>query len=489
MRIFDKVIPMGFKKKEKMMADPKKGLKLGIFTLAMINVAAVLSLRSLPAMADYGYALIFYLGLSSLCFFVPSALVSAELASGWPKEGGVFLWVKEAFGPKWGFVAIFMQWVENLPWFPAVLAFAASALAYVVNPALASNKLFVIVVIWVTLWIATFLNFRGMKLSAFLSSSGVISGTIIPGVLIIILGVIHVFSGKTLAITYSPAALIPKLDNLNQLMLLSGMMMAISGMEMSAVHVTDVENPKKNFPKAIFIACAIIIFLCVVGSLSIAIVIPRMDMSLNAGVCQAFAELFKIHGIPWIMPIISILLAYGAITMVVTWMVGPSKGMLEVAKDGYLPKFMQKQNSYGMPTGTLIVQGVFSSIISLAVLFMPTVSSAFWIMSALAAQLYLVMYLLMFAAAIKLRYSQPEVERAYAIPGGKIGMWLVSGVAFVTSLFVIVFGFIPTSAVRKEGPPAVIAYVGFLLIGVVVFVAAPLVLYHNEERRKRKAIQ
>ena len=467
------------------MGDKKNGNKMGIFTLAMINVAAVLSLRNLPAMADYGYALIFYLGLSSLCFFIPSALVSAELASGWPKKGGVFLWVKEAFGPEWGFVAIFMQWVENLPWFPAVLAFVASAIAYIFNPSLASNKLFVITIIWISLWVATFLNFRGMKLSAFLSTSGVISGTIIPGVLIIVLGVVHVLLGKPTVITFSAASLMPKLGNLNQLMLLAGMMMAISGMEMSAVHVTDVENPKKNFPKAIFIACVIIIFLCVAGSLAIAIVVPLAKLSLSAGVCQAFEDLFSAHGMVWLTPIVAGLLAYGALAMVVTWMAGPSKGILEVAKDGYLPKFMRKENSYGMPTGILIVQAVFSSILSLAVLFMPTVSGAFWIMSALAAQLYLVMYLLMFAAAIKLRYSQPEVERAYKIPGGNFGIWLVSGGAFITSVFVILFGFIPTETVRKAGVPSMIAYVAFLLIGVIVFVAAPLILYRRAQKTKK----
>ena len=467
------------------MDDKKNVNKMGIFTLAMINVAAVLSLRNLPAMADYGYALIFYLGLSSVCFFIPSALVSAELASGWPKKGGVFLWVKEAFGPEWGFVAIFMQWVENLPWFPAVLAFVASAIAYIFNPALASNKLFVITIIWISLWVATFLNFRGMKLSAFLSTSGVITGTIIPGVLIIVLGVVHVLLGKPTVITFSAASLMPKLGNLNQLMLLAGMMMAISGMEMSAVHVTDVENPKKNFPKAIFIACVIIIFLCVAGSLAIAIVVPLAKLSLSAGVCQAFEDLFSAHGMAWLTPIVAGLLAYGALAMVVTWMAGPSKGILEVAKDGYLPKFMRKENSYGMPTGILIVQAVFSSILSLAVLFMPTVSGAFWIMSALAAQLYLVMYLLMFAAAIKLRYSQPEVERAYKIPGGNFGIWLVSGGAFITSVFVIFFGFIPTETVRKAGVPSMIAYVAFLLLGVIVFVAAPLILYRRAQKTKK----
>ena len=106
-----------------------KNGKMSVTTMALLTVAAVLSLRNLPSEAEYGYSVIFYITMAAICFFVPSALVSAELASGWPQDGGVYLWVKEAFGPKWGFVAVFMQWVENLPWFPAVLTFVASSAA------------------------------------------------------------------------------------------------------------------------------------------------------------------------------------------------------------------------------------------------------------------------------------------------------------------------------------------------------------------------
>lgn len=138
-----------------------------------------------------------------------------------------------------------------------------------------------------------------------------------------------------------------------------------------------------------------------------------------------------------------------------------------------------------MPVGILIIQAAFSTVLSLIVLFMPTVSSAFWIMSALAAQLYLVMYLLMFAAAIKLRCSQPDVKRPYKIPGGKTGMWIVSGIAFLTSAFTIIFGFIPTDAVRMEGTASMIGYVSFLLVGVVMFVTIPLLFYHRAEKKKK----
>jgi putative glutamate/gamma-aminobutyrate antiporter len=466
------------------MANNKvKKTTIGVFTLAMINVAAVLSLRNFPALAEYDLALVFYILAASILFFVPSALVSAELASGWPQSGGVYLWVKEAFGPKYGFIAIFMQWVENLPWYPAAFAFMASAIAFIFDPSLAENKYFVIVIIWISIWGATFLNFKGMKLSAFLSSSGAISGTIIPGIIIIIMGIVYVSMGKQISFDISMDAFIPDFGNLNQIMLLAGMLMSIAGMEMSAVHINDVENPKKNYPKAILISAIIIIILSVAASLSIAIVIPDKDLSLSAGVMQAFQYFFKTFNISWATPILCFFLAYGIFTMAVTWMVGPSTGLLEVAKEGYLPKAWQKRNKQNMPIGILYVQGISSTILAFAVLFMPTVSSAFWLMSALAAQLYLIMYLFMFAAAIKLRYSQPDVKRSYKIPGGKTGMWLISGIAWLASFFVIIFGFIPPQSVRSEGTMAIIGYVAFLLVGVTVFLGIPIIFFNISKKK------
>lgn len=108
---------------------PKKSNKMGVFTLSMLNIAAVLSIVNFPEQAEYGYAIIFYITAASICFFIPTALVSAELAAAWPKDGGMYLWVKEAFGPKWGFVAVCMQWLNSLPWYATVLTFVATTLA------------------------------------------------------------------------------------------------------------------------------------------------------------------------------------------------------------------------------------------------------------------------------------------------------------------------------------------------------------------------
>lgn len=152
-------------------------------------------------------------------------------------------------------------------------------------------------------------------------------------------------------IRFSPGKLVPALDNFGQLVLLTNMMVALSGMEMSGVHVTEMRNPARQFPKAIFIATGLVIVLSILGALAIALVIPEKNIGLAAGVCQAFDKMFTLFHLNWLTPVVSILLAYGALTMVVTWVLGPSKGMLEVAKEGYLPKYWQQRNRSGMRPG------------------------------------------------------------------------------------------------------------------------------------------
>lgn len=122
---------------------PNSAFTMSIKGMAMLTVCSVFSLRNLPSMAEYGWNIIFFLSAAAACFFIPSALVSAELASTYPQRGGVFIWAKEAFGPKLGFLAIFMEWFQNMPWYPAAVTFVATCIAYIFNPELASNRWYI----------------------------------------------------------------------------------------------------------------------------------------------------------------------------------------------------------------------------------------------------------------------------------------------------------------------------------------------------------
>ena len=117
---------------------------LSVFSLTMINIIAVDSLRNLPISAEYGFSIIFYYLIAAFIFFIPIALVAAELATGWPKLGGMYVWVKEAFGAKAGLITIWLQWIYNIVWYPTILAFLATIAAYLINPSLAHNKFYLL---------------------------------------------------------------------------------------------------------------------------------------------------------------------------------------------------------------------------------------------------------------------------------------------------------------------------------------------------------
>ena len=146
------------------------------------------SLRNLPLVAGYGLESIFYFFLVAIVFLIPEALVAAELATGWPKTGGIYIWIREGLGDRWGFLAIWMQWVHNLPWYPAILSFVATTFAYVAYPPLAESKLFIFSVILISFWGMTWINYCGIRTSSWFSTIGVIIGTILPGLFIVILG-------------------------------------------------------------------------------------------------------------------------------------------------------------------------------------------------------------------------------------------------------------------------------------------------------------
>ena len=444
-----------------------------VFTLAMINIAAIGSVKNWPTIAEYGFSSLFYFLLGALIFFLPVALISAELATGWPKIGGIFIWVKEAFGHRLGFLAIWLLWVENVIWYPTILTFIAATVAYVFDPAWGTHKTYLLLVSLAAFWFMTWINLKGMKISGWVSTLGVVLGSFIPGIVIIALGWSWIFSGAPLQITLSWNSFIPNMSSPEQLVIFVGILLSLCGMEMSAIHARDVENPQKNYPKATFITLLLVVGLSVLGVLSIAAVIPQKEISLTAGSMQAFATFVDAYHLDWLSPVMACLIVVGALASLSTWIVGPSRGLLAAAHGGDLPRSCRKLNKNDMPVNLLILQALIVTVLSLLFIFMPTVNSAYWILSVMVAQVYLVMYILMFAAAIKLRYKRPEVHRSYKIPGGKLGMWTVGGLGIASATFALIIGFFPPAQFPTGN---IFFYVGFLIVGMVLICLAPTVI-------------
>ena len=332
------------------MANLSKTVKLGVFTLAIKNVTAVVSLRGLPAEAEYGLSSAFYYLFAAIVFLIPTALVAAELAAMFQdKQGGVFRWVGEAYGKRIGFLAIFLQWIESTIWYPTVLTFGAVALAFigtndVHDMSLASNRYYSLAVVLIIYWLATFISLKGMGWVGKVSKVGGMVGTIIPAGLLVLLAIIYLATGGHSQMDFH-GSFLPDLSNFNNLVLAASIFLFYAGMEMGGIHVKDVDNPSKNYPKAVFIGSLITVIIFVLGTFALGIIIPEKDINLTQSLLVGFDNYFRYIHTSWLSPVIAIALAFGVLAGVLTWVAGPSKGIFAVGKAGYLPPFFQKTNT------------------------------------------------------------------------------------------------------------------------------------------------
>lgn len=448
---------------------------LAMMSLALISVAGILSLRSLPMMASYGLPVIIYFLLAASLFLIPSALMCAELATGWPINGGMFTWVREGLGNGLGFMSMWLEWTNTIVWFPVVLTVIATTLAYALFPQYAEHKFYTLVVMLVILWGTTWLNFGGIAVSGWISSLGIALGTLMPAGLIIFLGLLWWISGKPIAMDVQLSALWPQW-HWGQLPFLGGLVLSYAGIQVAAFHAQDTQNPQRDFPRGFMLAVILIVSVSILATLAIASVIPAGNISLVAGIMQTLGFYFGAFHLSWLLPLFGVMMVLGSIAALNTWLLGPSKGLRVAASLGFLPRWMAKNNKYQSPVTILLLQAVVATFLGLVFLFMPSVNSSYWLLSVLTSQLTMLMYMLLFITLIRLRYTKPRVYRAYKIPGGKIGVWIVGGVGFLVSLFAFLVGFIPPDELNVGN---VWHFDGLLLLGIGLFILPASLLYKH----------
>ena len=460
-------------------ATVKQAAKMGVFTLVIMNIVAVVSLRGLPAEAEYGVSSAFYYILAALVFLIPVSLVAAELAAMFPyQQGGMFRWIGEAFGDKPGFLGIWLQWIESTIWYPTVLTFGAVSLAFigmdhVFDAHLAANKYYTIVVVLAIYWLATIISLKGMGWVGKVSKIGGMVGTIIPVALIVVCAAIYLISGGQSQMNWH-GNFIPDFTNFDNIVLAVSIFLFYAGMEMSGVHVREIKNPTVNYPKAVVIGAIATVAIFILGTFALGVIIPAKDINLVQSLLVGFDNYFKAFHMNWFTPVIAVALAFGVLAGVLTWVAGPSKGVFAVGQAGYLPKFFQKTNKNGVQKNILYVQGAIVTVLAFLMVLMPSVQSFYQILSQLTCILYLIAYLLMFAAAIRLRYNMKGAPRPFRL--GKNGngvMWLISGVGFIGSLTAFIFSFFPPNQISM-GSNAI--WFTVLIAGTVIFVALPFII-------------
>jgi amino acid transporter len=453
---------------------------LGTYALAMMAVVAITDLRGLPMMASYGLSSVFFYSIAALLFLIPSGLVCAELATHLPQAGGMYTWIRHSFGDKIGFLAIWLEWLNNIVSYPASLSFVAVTLAYLFDKHLAEHKSYIFTTAFVILWTTTWFTSRGIKASSLLCNLGALVGVIIPALLIGGMGFLWIFSGKPLQIDLSWHQLLPNLHQIN-IAFFAGTLLGYAGMQVIAFHSPNVNNPEKNYPRAIWLAMTIIFMVTVAGSLAIAVVVPHDQLNLVSGLIDSFNRFFIAFHMTWATPILILFILLSAFATLSTWFLGPARGLSVAAQNGFLPRIFARTNDKQVPVNILILQGTIASIFCAVFLYMPDISSGFWLLLNLSSQSTLIMYSLIFASAIKRRYltSTSVNKKAYKIPGGNIIMWLVSGLGISSCVIALAASIIPPKMINAGG---VWHYEMILLLSNFTFLSIPFGIYYLTRR-------
>jgi amino acid transporter len=451
-------------------AAPASGVRLISWqTFAFLTIASTGSIAQLPAVAEYGLGAITLYLIPALLFLVPVALVAAELATTW--TGGVFGWVSQGLGERAGFQAVWLQWIQSVALYPSLLSFAAASLAFAFGRSdLADNGIYTGAVVLVIFWSATFIALRGTSSMARLSSGGVIIGTLIPAIALVSLMILWLGADKGSQVPLDAAAIVPPFDGLSSIVLIVSSFIAFAGLEVNAVHIREMRRPVTDYVRAITVAVVVILLMYIPGTLAIAVVVPAANIDFDAGAAQAFTAYSTGFGVPLLGQLLSAMLLVGALAASISWVAGPSRGLLLVGRQGYLPRPMQRTNAAGVQAPILFLQGVIVTVLSLLFVVSPSVSQAFWMLQAMTAILYMIMYILLFVAAHRARQTRADVPRQFRVPA----MALVATVGALAATAAIIIGLVPPSQFGNESP---VTYAAILVVGVALLGLPPLIIH------------
>lgn len=422
---------------------------LGLWDIVAMNIVAVVGLRWIARSARLGAPSVSLWLLACLVFFIPLALALIELSSRHPEQGGIYAWVRRAFGPLHGFVAGWCMWVNNLFYFPSLLLFAAANLALVMGPGLVDDRLYSIVFVLGFLWLCTALNILGLQAGIWLQYLGAIA-TWIPAALLMICGA-AAFAAFGSATSFAPSELIPREDLLTTMSLWSSMCFAFSGFEIASMFGQEVKNPRRTIPLGIIISGFAVTAIYILSSSSVLVAVPASELAERSGIADAIDVTMARFELAGLGALTGLLLFVGAVGGTNSWVAGSARVPFAAGVDSVLPRaFARLHQRYRTPHVALIVQAVAASLLFLASVFISvgggetTVQESYDILVNLTILMYFVPYLYLFAAWIRLRSTESTIPGdAITLPGGVAGVWLVAACGFLATFIAIGLVFVP----------------------------------------------
>ncbi len=459
---------------------------LSFFGFFAMTASMVMTVYEYPTMASSGLHLVFFLLVGGILWFLPVAMCSAEMATVEGQEsGGIFAWVGNMLGERWGFAALFYQWFQITVGFVTMCFFVLAALSFLLGwDALDSNPLIMFIGVAVIVWGLTLTQLGGTRLTSIISRIGFIFGIVVP-VFILMAGLIAYFAtGGTSQIAFGGIGdFIPDFSKLSTLVIFASFVLGYMGVESSASHINELENPNRNYPLAMIILCLLAIAFDVMGGLAVAMTIDKatLDSNMSFGVIKAFEAIFQQHfNMGWMVYVVAILLVFGVLAEISCWIVGPSHALLDTAKLGIIPPMFAKTNRHDVSVTTVVLQGIvvtfWDAVLCASIALSGGSSGSVSYLTAigLTVVIYLIGYILFFLAYFKLTLKKGDLKRSFQLPGGKAGKCIIAGVGMAVTIATLIISFFPSSELSSQ---ANTVYELTLGICFVISALIPFIIY------------
>src|SRR5512140_1355261 len=464
-------------------AAPKLVRALKLRDLVLFNLVAVLGLRHLGTTAKFGPGSLLMWLIATVFFFVPQGLAVIELSSRFPKEGGIYFWTKRALGEGNGFLCGWCYWVNNVLYYPNLLISAAVIATFMFGKSasgLSDNWIYVLPVTLGTLWIAVLINIVGLGTGKWLQNAGGV-GTYIPGLILILLGVYGAMTAPP-ANELSVATLKPDLNNFPALNLLASIAFAFAGLELASTMADEVENPRRNLPRSIYISAPLIAVVYIIGTAAVLWRLPNKDVNVVSGFLQAIkAGADNISPtLGWVAPLCAALYSICNLGSVGAWLIGPARVAFVIGLDRYFPKiFGAVHPRWHTPYVAILVQAALATIfLLLSVVGKGTdVEDVYLILLDTQLLIYFIPYLYLFIVFLIHRRGSESSSEVVHTPGGSIGGWLTGLSGMLLTLFAMIIATIPPPDMGNSllfRLKVIGGAFGFILIGGLIYWCARL---------------
>lgn len=455
--------------------ENSKEKKVNFLEMTLFTVCGILVIDTFVAPSMLGVSGITIWLITALFYFLPYGLINAELGSAYPEDGGIFSWVKRAFGEFWATIVGWFYWFNVALWMPAVYVAFVTWFSYAFYPEMPKIAL-ALTAIGLS-WLTAYIGVRGVELSVKFTNLG----AVIKVGILLMFGIMGAVYGVKFGFrnTFELSSFIPSFDN--ALLYAPAIVYNFCGFELISSIASKIENPGKNIPKMTVMAGVLIAGLYIVGTFGILAALPVESIDPVNGFILAAEELTTIFGSfgPIVFKILVLAGCFSLVTNMISWTMGGTEVLSAADLESKAPGLLgHKHPKYNTPDYSYyILASVSTVMLTINYSLSDNAAEIFWTILAFSFVLFLIPYLFLFPAALKLRKMDKKLKRPYTIPGGDLGIKIaaISGEAFV--ILAIVLLFLPDDSYN------LMVYYPTLIIGTILSTLAGIAVYRGGQKR------